>query len=188
MPDEADIGGLYERDFHAWSRQQADALRAARDAIRQGGALRQDLPALLRPFDWDNLVEELETLGRSERRALASQLSRIVQHLVKLQFSPAQEPRAGWQDTVRAARGEIRDILADSPSLRREVAAMLQSRTPDAIRDAADSMQDHGETAAAAAARMAAGYTEPQVLGDWWPDRDADPAGGSLGRPADPDA
>ena len=69
---------LYRDDFVAWTRQQADGLRRARDA---GSNL---------ALDWANLIEEIESLGASERRELRSHLARIVEHLAKLRYSPAR--------------------------------------------------------------------------------------------------
>ena len=68
-----------------------------------------------------NLAEEIESLGKSQRRELASQIRRILRHLLKLEASPASDPRAGWHATIYEARAEIAGILRDSPSLRREV-------------------------------------------------------------------
>src|SRR4029077_9662372 len=64
---------LYDEDIVAWSKQQADALRAA---ARSGSNLQ---------LDWENLAEEVEDLAKSYRLSLKSHLRRIVQHLVKLQ-------------------------------------------------------------------------------------------------------
>src|SRR5437762_10825847 len=87
-----DTTTLYDADFFAWTKQQAKALRAA-------ARNRSNLP-----LDWKNLAEEVESLGRSDRRELRSQLNRIIQHLVKLQFSPMRDPRRGWYETLTEAR------------------------------------------------------------------------------------
>ena len=60
MPDDIKTVSLYERDFSAWALAQAEALRAARDAVLSGGRRRADLPSVLRTLDWDNLAEEIE--------------------------------------------------------------------------------------------------------------------------------
>ena len=63
---------LYEQDFVRWAETQAAALR---DAARSGANL---------PLDWDNLIEEVESLGRSERRELERRLAAVLEPLLKL--------------------------------------------------------------------------------------------------------
>jgi Domain of unknown function DUF29 len=88
----ADLKTLYEHDFAAWAQQQAEALRTA----AHGGSNQL--------LDWENLAEEIESLGTSQRSALAGYIMRIIQHLVKLEYSPAVEPRNGWRRTISLAR------------------------------------------------------------------------------------
>ena len=109
-----DTKTLYEADTAAWSEQQAAALRAA-----GRGSSNQLL-------DWDNLAEEIESLGKSLRLALRSQIARIIRHAVKLEHLPASDPRIGGRRTIREARGEIGRIIEDSPSLRRELSLPIQ--------------------------------------------------------------
>src|SRR5215210_6799628 len=97
---------LYEQDFVRWTEVQAEALR---DAARSGANL---------PLDWDNLTEEVESLGRSERRELRNRLVTVMEHLLQLEYSPATDPRAGWRDTVKRERRSIEHLLEDSPSLK----------------------------------------------------------------------
>jgi hypothetical protein len=74
----AGLKSLYDTDFLAWSKQQAEALRAA---LRNGSDQRLDL---------GNLAEEIDDLGKLVRRELQSQIRRIVRHLLKLEHSPAK--------------------------------------------------------------------------------------------------
>src|SRR5262245_40362642 len=90
-----DLKALYERDFAAWAEQQAAALRMmARTGSNQ-------------LLDWDNLVEEIESLGTSQRSALGSHIMRISQHLVKLECSSAVEPRAAAGREARRGKSEF---------------------------------------------------------------------------------
>jgi Domain of unknown function DUF29 len=148
---------LYDRDFVLWTEQQAAALRRAK-----GTNL---------PLDWENLAEEIESLGKSDRRELASQIARILRHLVKLAASPAREPRDGWRETVTDARAAIELVLDDSPSLRNEVEQLIQKQSRAAAKRAADDLSRHGERADAIWVRLEeGGFTAKQVLGDWFPD------------------
>jgi len=134
-----DARGLYDADFVAWTEQQAEALRAA----AHGGTNQ--------PLDWENLAEEIESLGRSDRRELRSQIYRIIRHLVKLQFSEATDPCSGWRESVRDRRKEAELVLADSPSLKPQ---LDQFREVDA---------------ATQRALRQTRYSADQVLGDWFP-------------------
>jgi len=78
-----DVKTLYDTDTAAWSEQQAAALRAA----ARGGSNQ--------PLDWENLAEEIEDLAKSLRRRLRSQVARIIQRQVKLEYSPIIDPRSG---------------------------------------------------------------------------------------------
>jgi hypothetical protein len=112
------IGQLYDQDFVLWTKQQATALRRSK-----GSNL---------PLDWENLAEEVESLGISQRTRLNSQIRRILHHLFKLEVSPRADPRAGWRATIRDARAEIQDLLEASPSLRREIDATVKKQASTA--------------------------------------------------------
>jgi len=154
-----DLKALYEHDFAAWARQQAEALRAAaRDGSNQ-------------PLDWGNLAEEIESLGTSQRSALASHIMRIIQHLVELEYSPAVEPRGGWRRTIRLARLQAQRRLEDSPSLKPELGQFVEGETGRGIELAITDLEEHGEIDEVEANVLRrARYTEEQVLGDWFPE------------------
>jgi hypothetical protein len=95
---------------------------------------------------------------------------------VKLQHSPATEPRAGWIETIGHARSEIEDIVRDSPSLHREVAEVITRKAERAAQLAAKSLVANGELANGVAECLAVSgttYSVEQVVGDWWPDAPA---------------
>jgi type VI protein secretion system component VasF len=153
-----DLKTLYDRDLAAWSHQQAAALRAA---ARTGSN---------QLVDWQNLAEEIEDLGRSQRAALRSQIRRIIRHLVKLEYSRAIDPRHGWVETIGDARSEIEDLLELSPSLRAEIDRDVAAQTARAIKLAIQDLRGHGEIDDAQLQRLtAAAYSAEQVLGDWFP-------------------
>ena len=152
------MGNLYHQDLVLWSEEQSRALRAAAEAGWNA------------PIDWVNVAEEIESLGRSERHALASHIAIVIEHLLKLQASPATEPARGWRDTIRRARQKIEDILEESPSLRREVIALIARQTSRARVLVRTSFQDYGEQPRIEIELVT--YSEAQVLGDWLPDND----------------
>jgi hypothetical protein len=153
----AKADALYDQDFLLWTENQAAALRRAADSSL--------------PLDWENLAEEIESLGASQRTALNSQIRRVLRHLFKLEASPAIDPRAGWRATVRDARIEIEDLLETSPSLRRELDAVAKRQTTTAAKLASHDLEDHGEPADAVWARLEkGGFTAEQILGDWFPE------------------
>ena len=63
-------------------------------------------------LDLQNLSNEIESLSRRDRRALATQLARIIEHLLKLQHTAAAEPRRGWENSVDVHRTKVLMILA----------------------------------------------------------------------------
>jgi Domain of unknown function DUF29 len=103
---------LYDTDFAEWSARTAELLRNGR----------------LDEVDLAHVAEEIGDLGKSERRALYSQLQRIVTHLLKMRYQPeyyAQHPNS-WNGSVAQGREQVRLLLKDSPSLRREVAGYIR--------------------------------------------------------------
>ena len=148
------IAGLYEEDFVRWTEQQSRGLREA-------GRLDTNLP-----LDWENLAEEIDDLGRSIRRELRSRISTILEHLLKLEHSPASRPRRGWMDTIDRERSDIDRLLEENPSLRGDVARMIVAEAPRAARLTTRLLLRHRERTRALAPPT---YTEDQVLGDWFP-------------------
>ena len=150
----------YEEDLLAWSREQAEALRAA---SRAGSNL---------AIDWENLAGEIEDLGASQRHALHSQIQRIIRHLLKLQYSSAVEPRRRWDDSIEDARSEIELLLVGSPSLAREIPEAVRAEFLRGSRRAIRDLEKYGELDETAADRIrATTYTPEQVVGDWFPPR-----------------
>jgi hypothetical protein len=152
------MGSLYDQDLVLWTEEQARALRVAAGAGWSA------------PIDWENVAEEIESLGKSERRALASHIGVVIEHLLKLQASSAPEPARGWRDTIRRTRQAIEEVLEESPSLRREVAGLVARQTSRARALVRANFQDYGEQPRIDVDSVS--YTDAQVLGDWLPDND----------------
>lgn len=92
----------YDADFFEWTVRQTDLLRSGR----------------LDLLDVDNLAEEIESLGNSDRRGAVSHMAVLIEHLLKLRFSADVEPRQVWRRSVGNARVAVDLIFDDSPSLR----------------------------------------------------------------------
>jgi len=146
---------LYERDFYAWTRDQARALRRLAQARPNDAAV-----------DFVHLVEEVRDLGRSERDAVRSHIRTIIEHLLKLEHSAAREPRAGWIISITRARVALEDKL--TPTLRRDLAANLDRLYAQARQQASVALRVHGEAGAAAALPVQRPYTREQILSDEW--------------------
>src|SRR3954454_5829770 len=129
------VSDLYDTDIALWSEHQADLLRR-----RAAGQLVNDAD-----LDWSNIAEEIEAVGRSERSSLRSLISTAIEHLMRLEVSPATDPRRSWKATIKRTRRDIRDLLKDSPSLRPLVAAMAADQTQRAREDLVDWLAEYGE-------------------------------------------
>jgi hypothetical protein len=145
----------YDADLALWAEDQARALRSAAHA-------RINLP-----IDWQNVAEEIEALGKSQARELASRIETILVHLIKLQASPASTPRIGWRATIQRQRNEIAALLNDSPSLRQTIPAVIEAASGKARRVAELELADFGEHPQIDL--NAVSYAEAQVIGDWFP-------------------
>jgi hypothetical protein len=101
------------------------------------------------------------------RRELRSRLGIILEHLLKLEHSPATDPRRGWMETIDRERADIERLLEDSPSLKSDVARMIVEEAPRVARLTTRILLGHREGVGNLAAPT---YTEDQVLGDWFPE------------------
>jgi hypothetical protein len=91
----------YEADLYEWTKTQADALR--RRAANE--------------IDWENVAEEIESMGRSDRREIESRLEILLIHLLKWRYQPDQQSKS-WTASIDEARSRIARIVRDSPSLK----------------------------------------------------------------------
>lgn len=91
----------YESDFYGWTKQQANLLKNRKIA----------------EIDWDNLAEEIEDMGRSEKRQLETRLEVLIMHLLKWQFQPNMRSRS-WQLTIKEQRLRLDKLLKENPSLK----------------------------------------------------------------------
>jgi hypothetical protein len=99
---------LYERDFYAWANEQAALLRT-----RQ-----------LDQADIDHIAEEIESMGRNEKRELMNRLNVLLLHLLKWQYQPGLRGNS-WRSTIRVQRIALASHMNDNPSLKTVLPAVL---------------------------------------------------------------
>jgi hypothetical protein len=109
----------YDEDFYAWTVEQARLLRTG------------ELSAL----DIENIAEEIESMGRSDKREIESRLTVLLAHLLKWLFQPEQRS-SGWSGTIREQRRRIEKLLRESPSLRPMLADAVEEAYAEAREDA----------------------------------------------------
>lgn len=111
----------YDQDFALWSTEQAALIRAGRfDAI-----------------DRENIAEEIESLGRSDRREIARRLGVLLEHLLKWEYQPSKR-KPGWASTISEQRSQILGLVKESPSLKGHPANVLSQEYEFARHRAAD--------------------------------------------------
>jgi hypothetical protein len=106
---------VYEEDFALWSAEQATLIRAGKfDRI-----------------DLENVAEEIESLGKSDKRQIRSRLQVLMLHLLKWERQPAERSRS-WSSSIRDQRQAILDLIDDSPSLRSYPGQVVEGEYPRA--------------------------------------------------------
>ncbi|HEX4715608.1 MAG TPA: DUF29 domain-containing protein [Ktedonobacteraceae bacterium] len=96
------MNNLYETDFAAWVGRNVELLRSGRFS----------------EVDVENVAEEIESLGRRDRRELKNRIIEIIEHLLKITLLPDCDSVRGWRVSVVKQRAAIQDLLEESPSLR----------------------------------------------------------------------
>lgn len=115
---------LYDQDFNRWLDQTVQELRA-------GQWSELDIP---------NLIDELESMGKRDRREIESRLTVLLMHLLKWKYQPNSRS-ISWSNTVREQRRQIGKLLRDSPSLKPYLASVFKECYADSRLDAAGETQ-----------------------------------------------
>lgn len=138
----------YETDFYQWTQQQATLLR-------QG---------LLTDLDYENLAEEIESMGHSQGDAVRSFLRNILMHLLKWKHQPERRC-VSWELTIDNGRDEIRWRLKKNPSLKPQILLLVEDAYPQARKNAS---RETGLPLATFPEQCP--FTIEQITGDYWPD------------------
>ncbi|WP_257287337.1 DUF29 domain-containing protein [Endozoicomonas sp. SESOKO2] len=114
---------LYDTDFYSWTQRQAKLIREGR----------------LAELDLENILEEIESMGRSDYRALESRICVLFMHLLKWQYQPEKRQTGqSWERTIREQRKQIRRILRKNSGLKSKLTEILVEAYSDAVEDASD--------------------------------------------------
>ncbi|MGB0561697.1 MAG: DUF29 domain-containing protein [Spirulinaceae cyanobacterium] len=113
---------LYETDFARWVEQQTQHLQQRN----------------LNAIDWDNIREEIATLGRSDRRELENRLEVLLEHLLKRCYISSRYDNRGWELTIKEQRKQLRRLFRASPSLKTYGEKVLAEIWQDARSDVQD--------------------------------------------------
>lgn len=125
----AKIPTAYDGDFHRWTVEQGRFLRERRFDL----------------VDWENVAEEIETLGRSERNAIESRLAVALAHLLKWQAQ--RQKRKGCREaTIRLQRRKLAKLIRENPSLKHYPAEVLAEAWLEARLKAAEETGPEFET------------------------------------------
>ena len=137
---------LYDQDLSAWAAHNAQLLRNGQ----------------FNDLDIEHLIEELDDMGKSERRGIYSHQKVLLMHLLKWQFQPAKQTPS-WRYTIRNARRELKYLIDDNPSLKNFPQLKLQSAYIDAVIMAAgETGLDEGEFPSVCP------FTVEQLLDEEW--------------------
>ena len=107
---------LYDQDLSAWAAHNAQLLRKGQ----------------FNDLDIEHLIEELDDMGKSEKRGIYSHQKVLLMHLLKWQLQPAKQT-SSWRYTIRNARRELKYLIDDNPSLKNFPQIKLQSAYKDAV-------------------------------------------------------
>lgn len=108
---------LYETDFYAWTQKQVELLRQSQ----------------LDCLDVENLIEEIDSLGKQQQQELVNRLGVLLGHLLKWEYQPSKRSRS-WVATIREQRRKIAKLLQKNPSLK----PYLNEAIPEAYLDGVD--------------------------------------------------
>ncbi|NJO14382.1 MAG: DUF29 domain-containing protein [Thioploca sp.] len=106
---------LYEIDYYAWTQRQVELIKKRR----------------WEELDLDNLLEELEEMGKSSKRALESRLEILFMHLLKWQFQPENRSNS-WKASILEQRRKLEKLLKENPSLKPKLADIVYEVYEDA--------------------------------------------------------
>jgi hypothetical protein len=103
------MAAKYDTDFYAWTQDTAQAIRERRWS----------------DLDTENLLEEIESMGKSERRGIESRVEILLSHLLRQQYQPEKHTRS-WDLTIKEQRMKVSQLFEENPSLRRRAEELIE--------------------------------------------------------------
>jgi hypothetical protein len=110
------MNATYDTDFYSWTQQQANLLKAGRFS----------------DADFENIIEEIESMGRSEKRELESRLTVLLHHLLKWQYQSERRGKS-WTFTINEQRRKLSKLLSKNPGLLSELSEVVAEAYDDAV-------------------------------------------------------
>ncbi|MEL4897058.1 MULTISPECIES: DUF29 domain-containing protein [unclassified Crocosphaera] len=117
---------LYDQDFYLWIEETVKQLKSGNFSN----------------IDLDNLIEEVESLGKSQRKAVKSYLIRLLEHLLKRRYVIMFDCYRGWEIEIRNFRQRLKLELEDSPSLKNYIKEILSKSYQIDLENMIDSYPD----------------------------------------------
>ena len=119
----------YDKDFYAWSLHNAALIREGK----------------LSKVDLEHVAEEIEDMGRSNRRELVSRLAVLLAHLLKWKFQTDHRSNS-WKNKIEHQRFKVKDVLDESPSLKYELDKKLSHAYKEALMIAVEQTELNRDT------------------------------------------
>jgi hypothetical protein len=119
------IKTLYDCDFNLWIEETITQLKAKN----------------IEKLDWGNLIEEIEALGKRDKRELENRLISLFEHALKYCYVALPDCYSGWEITLKRTQKELKKILRDSPSLKNYFLAIAEDCYQDAVDNLIDEYQ-----------------------------------------------
>jgi hypothetical protein len=111
----------HDEDFYGWAMANASLLKQGK----------------YQEVDMEHIIEELESMGASEKREIRSRMTQLLKHLLKWKYQPDLQCRS-WRNSIRNQRLELADVIRDNPSLKSILDENIKEVYARALKDAAE--------------------------------------------------
>ena len=109
----------YENDYYGWTQEQAFLIKSGK----------------FNELDIENLIEEIESMGKTEKKEAISRLTIVLLHLLKWEYQPERQCKS-WKISIDTQRKKFKKVIKENPSLKAQLASILEDAYEDATYDA----------------------------------------------------